>query len=135
MKYLIQETKEQEENELLYDIAEFLWNNGNKVFIINCNSEIDNQNIVKDSDSIVLLSSRDCSVESHFERDLKMLHIDYDLEKTYNQKLILFFSKDGVYSNAFPFPHKIFNFEKLDQNELTRFFNWCRKLNLFAKNS
>lgn len=84
------------------------------------------------NDSIVLLSSRDCSSESHFEKDLKKLHIDFDQEKTHNQKLILFFSKDGVYSKAFPFPHKIFHFKKLDQIELARFFNWCKKLNLLA---
>lgn len=135
MKYLILETKEQEENELLYDIAEFLWNNGNKVIIIHCSSEIENQNIVKDFDSIVLLSSSDSTSESHFEKDLRMLHVDFDLEKSDNPKLILFFSKDGVYSNAFPFPHKIFHFDKLDQIELARFFNWCMKLNLFIKNS
>lgn len=62
MKYLVIENKEQEADECLYDIADFFWDNGNEVYISNnyCN-EADYQNIVKQSERIVLLRYGHCS--------------------------------------------------------------------------
>lgn len=132
MKYLIIENLEQEANEFLYDIADFFWNNGNEVYISNnYSNETDYQNLVKQCDCIVLLKYEDCSAISFFENEQEKFQKDFKLEKI-NNNLMLVFSIDGVYSNAIPFPHKIFHFDELNQNELKRFFNWCRKLNLFA---
>lgn len=134
MKYLLVDDREQEEQMLLDNIAEFLWNNGNEIYVrTNMNNEIDYKNILKSCDSIVFLVFKDCPVESLFARVKKKVQEDTDLEKSLNEKIILVFSIDGVYCNAVPFPHKIFHFEKLCQHELTRFFLWCEKLKLFAK--
>lgn len=132
MKYLVIENKEQEVDECLYDIADFFWNNGNEVYISNnYNNEIDYQEFVKCCDWIILLIYGDCSPASFFESEQKKFQKDFKLEKS--NKLMLVFSINGVYSNTIPFPHKIFHFDKLDQNELKRFFSWCRRLNLFDK--
>lgn len=134
MKYLVIENIEQEADEcLLYDIADFFWDNGNEVYISNnyCN-ESDYQNFVKQCDWVVLLKYGNCSAMSFFENEQEKFQKDFKLEKS-NNNLMLVFSLDGVYSNAIPFPHKIFHFDTLDQNELKRFFNWSRKLNLFDK--
>ena len=134
MKYFVIENKEQEVDECLYYIADFFWDNGNKVYISNnYNNEIDYQDFVKYCDWIVLLVYGDCSTASFFESEQEKFRKDFRLEKSNNKKLMLVFSINGVYSNAIPFPHKIFHFDKLDQNELKRFFTWCRKLNLFNK--
>lgn len=134
MKYLLVENKEQGGQVLLDNIAEFLWNNGNEVYSRNSfDNEIDYQNAMKYADCIVLLILSDCSAESFFEIEQKEFQKDFDLEKSLNKKFMLIFSIDGVYSNAIPFPHKIFHFERLCQNELTRFLHWCGKLNLFTK--
>ena len=132
MKYLVIENNEHKADECLYEIADFFWNNGNEVYISNnYNNETDYQCFVKQCDWIVLLIYGNCSTISFFESEQKKFQKDFGLEKRNSKKLMLVFSIDGVYSNAIPFPHKIFHFDKLDQNELKHFFNWCRKLNLF----
>lgn len=134
MKYLLVEDKEQEEQVLLDNIAEFFWNNGNEVYSRNSfDNEIDYQDVVKCCDCIVLLIYRDYLGEPFFEHEQGVFHKDFDTEKSLNKKFMLVFSINGVYSNAIPFPHKIFHFESLCQKELTRFFRWCGKLNLFTK--
>lgn len=132
MKYLVIENKEQEIDECLYDIADFFWNGGNEVYISNnYNNETDYKDFVKCCDWIVLLIYGDCSPASFFESEQEKFQKHFKLEKS--NKLMLVFSINGVYSNTIPFPHKIFHFDMLDQNELKRFFSWCRKLNLFDK--
>jgi hypothetical protein len=132
MKYLVIENKEQEADECLYDIADFFWDNGNEVYIShNYSNKTDYQNFIKQCDWIVLLKYEDCSSMSFFKNEQEKIKSDFKLEKI-NNNLMLVFSIDGVYSNAIPFPHKIFHFDKLDQYELKCFFNWCRKLNLFG---
>src|SRR5690606_14373209 len=134
MKYLLVNDKEEEEQTLLDNIAGFLWDNGNEVY--GCNN-YDNhsecQNIAKYCDCIVFLIHRDCSAESIFECEQEMLQKYFNLEKNLENKFMLVFTINGVYSNAIPSPHKIFHFEGLYQNELTRFFHWCEKLKLFGK--
>ena len=134
MKYLVKENKEQEVDECLYDIADFFWNSGNEVYISNnYNDENDYRDFVKHCDWVVLLIYEDCPPVSFFENEQHKLQREFNLEKSNSKKLMLVFSIDGVYSNAIPFPHKIFHFDRLDQNELKHFFNWCKRLNLFDK--
>lgn len=132
MKYLVVENKEQRD-ELHYSIADFLWDRGNEVFIRSDNTD-DFQNMMKYCDCIISLIYNDCSTELLSENSLKRFRKYFDPEHSQNKKTILVFSNCGVWSNAIPFPHKIFHFEELDKNELTRFFHWSEKLNLFNKN-
>ena len=134
MKYLLLEDREQEKQALLDNIAAFLWNNGNEVYSRNnVDHKIDYQTVAKHGDCIVFLIHSDCSEKSLFESGQGGFQQEFDLEKSIDKKLILAFTKHGVYFNAIPSPHKIFHFERLCQNELTRFFYWCEKLNLFAQ--
>lgn len=130
MKYIIVENKEQTEEELHYDIADFLWNNGNEVYIRDYFA-IDFKKILKDCNCIILLVNNVCSSDFFSDEVQKRFKKDVELEGYQNTKTILIFSNTGVYSDAIPFPHKIFQFEQLDQNELIRFFNWSRALHLF----
>jgi hypothetical protein len=86
------------DDELLYDIADFLWNNGNSVYLQAC----------REYDCLVTIGG---SLTEH-------------------AATTLVFTNDGVYSNAIPYPHKLFHFEQLDQAELGRFFAWCGKFNV-----
>lgn len=129
MKYIVV-NNEQTEEELHYDIADFLWNNGNEVYIRDY-CAIDFKNIAKDCNCLILLDYCYSSSKVLFDKVQKKFKKDVELEGSQNIKTILVFSNTGVYSNAIPFPHKIFQFKQLDQNELIRFFNWSRALNLF----
>ncbi|HWV72732.1 MAG TPA: hypothetical protein VN040_13485 [Pseudosphingobacterium sp.] len=135
MKYLLVGDKEQEEQALLDHIAAFLWNKGHEVYSrSSLDNEIDYQNMVKCCDCIIFLTFRDYPAALFFECRQEV-YKNFGLTKKLNKKNMLVFSVNGVYSNAVPFPHKIFHFEHLCQKELTRFFRWCRKLNLFTKHS
>jgi len=133
MKYLLAKDNVKRGQDILDNIAEFLWNNGHEVYASNnFNNRIDYLNIIKCCDWIVVLIFRDCPVESIFGSAWEVSQIDNDLRKNFNRKFILVFSTNGVYCNAIPSPHKIFHFEGLCQSELARFFRWCEKLSLFA---
>lgn len=132
MKYIIVENKDQKEEELNYEIADFLWNNGNEIYIRD-SSAVDFQNIVKNCNCIILLAYNLCSSELLTERDPNRFKKYFDLEYFRNKKTVLIFSNNGVYSNAIPFPHKIFHFENLEKKEIKRFFIWARTFNLFTK--
>ena len=129
MKYLVIENKEQTQNRLLDQVADFLWNNGNEVFI---SSSTQKDHFTNDYDCIVLLMDGDFVVESFFENDCKALYGHFDLEESDAITSVLIFSTTGVYSNAIPFPHKIYHFSSLDYDALLGFFNWTRRLNLFT---
>lgn len=128
MKYIIIENKEQEENALLNDVADFLWNNGNEVFVRNNKTK----DFLKEHNCLVLLICSYFPAESLFEKGKETLHKNFDLEKSECIKSMLIFSKNGIYSNAIPFPHKIYHFNTLDKKLLSEFFAWSKKLNLFA---
>lgn len=134
MKYLLVEDKLHQSQVILDSIAEFLWNNGNEIY---ANNNFDNRtdylNVAECCDCIVLLIFRDCPVESIFGSGQEISLSDKELEKILDKKVGLVFSANGVFCNAIPFPHKIFHFEGLCQDELLRFFNWCGKLSLFTK--
>lgn len=132
MKYIIIENKEKERNKLHFDIADFLWNSGNEVFIRD-NTATDFQNIVKYCNNVILLIYNHSLPELFSEENSKEFRKYFDLENEQNKKTILIFTNNGVYSNAIPFPHKIFHFEQLSKNELTYFFIWSNKFNLFNK--
>jgi hypothetical protein len=132
MKYIVVENKGQKEEELHYDIADFLWNSGNEVYIRD-NNATDFQKIVKDCDCIISLVYKRSSSELLSERGTKGFSKYFELENYQNKKTILVFSNTGVYTNAIPFPHKIFHFEKLDKNEITSFFNWSRSQPIYFR--
>lgn len=125
MKYFVVENKEQQRNHFLYDIVDFLWDNGNEVHISSNYSEADFQQIIENCDCIVLLKYH----EVDFDKAREAFQNNLALEKSILKKTFLFFSENGIYTNIIPFPYKIFDFKQLDNNELSRFFCWCRKLN------
>lgn len=112
MHYLVIENKQLEE--LTYAIAGFLWDNGNEI-------TIRKEDSAKDSNSV----RADC-----------MITLDkgsFSLENLVKTGLFIHFCNDGVYSNAIPFPYRLFEFSKLNKNSLAAFFSWCKNLNLFIK--
>ena len=132
MKYLVVENKEQLRNKFLYDIVDFLWDNGNEVHISSNYSESDFQQIIQTSDCIVLLQYQ----ETCFDKARAAFQNNLALEKSFLNKTFLFFLENGIYTNIVPFPHKIFDFKHFNKKELSRFFCWCKKLNfLVAKRS
>jgi hypothetical protein len=132
MKYIVIKNENVQCDELLYDIADFFWNNGNEVLVKDDNKN-DHQDAVEDFDFVVLLVNGERSEKYFFERDLEVLYKDFELDKSYRTKTILVFSKNGVFSNMIPFPHKLFHFDNLNQDELVRFFSWCHRFNMFTK--
>lgn len=129
MKYLVIENKEHSGNRLLNDVADFLWNNGNEVLT---RSSTHKENLAEDYDCIVLLMAGNFRATSFFEKNKGALHEKYGLRESDGNRSILVLSDTGVYSNAIPFPHKIYHFDTLDYDALLGFFNWTRKLNLFS---
>ncbi|WP_293946158.1 MULTISPECIES: hypothetical protein [unclassified Sphingobacterium] len=126
MKYLLINDKNQQKQALIDNIAEFLWNNGNEIYVRADLDKNEDYRVIKSQyDCIVYLIFRDDSIESFFP------NADTEARNSLNKKFVLIFSKNGVYCNALPFPHKIFHFDGLNQHELTRFFLWCENLKLF----
>ncbi|MDQ0640264.1 hypothetical protein QF042_003829 [Pedobacter sp. W3I1] len=125
MKFLVVENKEQQQNEVVYDIVDFLWENGNEVHISSNYSEAEVQQIIQSCDCIVLLQDH----ETCFNKAKEAFQNNLALEKSTLKKTFLFFSENGIYTNIIPFPHKIFDYKQLNKNELFRLFFWCRKLN------
>lgn len=122
-RYLI--IKNNQEEELLYDIADFFWNNGNEVIV--------QGNFYDDNYYSTFLRKKPCVItidENDFSENQNQMVID-EREIKY---ILIHFSTTGVYTNLIPFPHRIFQFERLDKSELHRFFDWCVRLNLFSVN-
>lgn len=130
MKYLIIENKEKADDPLLHDIADFLWNNGNYVFIRRINDTPKPQFDINDCDCIVFLNYKEYMKLNSFDGMLVNNLGQYAEETALNNKAILVFAQDGVYSNVIVFPHKVFHFNTLDHIELSNFFSWCKKFNL-----
>lgn len=133
MKYIVIKNENVQREELLYDIADFLWNNGNEVLVRDYNEETNHQDTAEDFDFVILILKSECSEKYLFERDFEMISKDFELENCHQKASLLLFSKNGVFSNIIPFPHKLFHFDKLNQDELLRFFSWCSKFNMFTK--
>lgn len=134
MKYFVIENKDDELNELFYDIADFFWNSGNSVYISGYyNTELDCWNSVKQCDCIILFRPGDCSSETFCEHNLqKLFHNHFHLDVIRKKSKLIFLST-GVYFTDIPFPHKIYHYDSFSKCELVRFFHWSRKLNLFQK--
>lgn len=122
-RYLIVENEKQEE--LLYFIADFLWNHGNEVIVQNNFQDIEYYHLfLNENPCVIIVNEENFSVTENILKKIE--------QKTDN--MIIHFSKTGVYTNVIPFPHKIFQFERLCKSELNCFFYWCKKLNLFENN-
>lgn len=120
------------EEELVYEIADFLWNNGNEVFLkdtFNIDfSQIDGRNALDYCDCAILFKSNKPS-----ESEKKLFNSkDFELFSNHKRLIVLLFYTDGVYSNAIPYSHKIYDFEALDKNSLINFQNWSKRLKLLV---
>lgn len=134
MKYLLIGENGKNEQELLDRIAAFLWDNGNMIYTRGrFQTQTGYRNMAQCCDCFVFVSLREYPATSYFWQEQAFFPKGFEFEKSFTRKIILVVSNDGVYCNAIPSPHKIFHFEGLYQNELTRFFRWCRKFNLFQK--
>jgi hypothetical protein len=111
MNYLVIENNNEEE--LTYDIISFFWDNSIKISI---QKEYTNNDNIICADCIIFLDNKSFSREN--------------IVKT---KLFIHFCNDGVYSNAIPFPHRIYKYNCLNRNAISAFFSWCKSLNLFEK--
>ena len=134
MKYLLIKDKRQQQHALIDNIAEFLWNNGNEIYVRTCLDKTrEYQDIINQCECIVFLNCSNDLMKSFFN-DVKNVLAECTQENNIlNKKFVLFFLINGVYCNAVPFPHKIFHFKELSQHELTRFFLWCEGLKLFVR--
>lgn len=132
MKYIIVDINEQREGGLQHDIADFLWNNGNEVYIKDyCATDF--INIVKDCNCIILLVYNLYTSDFFLDKVLERFKHDFELEGLQKTKTVVVFSNTGVYSNSIPFPHKIFQFKQLNRQELIRFFKWSKTHHLFER--
>lgn len=120
-RYLIIKNNQQEE--LLYAIADFLWNNGNEVIV--------QGNFYDENYYSTFLRRKPCviTIDEDVFSETQMSIAEREVK--YKS---LHFSTTGVYTNVIPFPHRIFPFVRLNKSELNRFFDWCIKLNLFLVN-
>ncbi|WP_199117807.1 hypothetical protein [Pedobacter sp. ASV28] len=131
MKFLIKEGKNQIEEALVYTISDFLWNNGNTVLLNDALeigfSEIDGKNALDYCDCIVLFKSFEPFAKHKCDFDAE----DFKLFSDHRNLIVLFFSEDGVYTSAIPYPHKIYHFETLNKETLADFLNWTKRWKLF----
>lgn len=131
MKYFIAEPAEQKENDLFFELANFLWDSGHEVAIAknilcNCNKMPDTN-----YDYIVSLIVDTVSIESLFKKHERIIQKYFHQSNVDHPALII--ADSGIYSNAFPYPHKIFELTKLDHTSLYSFFDWCRKFSFFVR--
>ena len=134
MKYLLLANGQRQQQLLLDDIAEFLWNNGNEIYARNgFDNEIDYRKMVNQCDCIVLFGSRNCQKESFFGSGQVGFQKYFDLKKILNEKIILVFAADGVYCNVIPFPYKIFHFQALCKEELVKVLFFLNYLTILHK--
>lgn len=132
MKFLIVENKIREE--LMCEVADFLWNNGNEVHLRDNFeddfSKIDGQNALDYCDCLIFFKLNKPSGNKGKDFDCSK---DFGLYTNHRKLIVLVFGEDGVYTNAIPYPHKIYHFETLDKKSLIKFQNWSKRLNLFVK--
>src|SRR5690606_12048983 len=127
MNYFIAEPIEPQLQELFYDIADFLWDNGNTVYLSNHFDKDVVQRIIQSCDWVVWTDIQNTS----FHKAKRAFQKEWNLNTLFNPKNFLIFLKNGVYTNIIPYPNKIFSFETFNKDELKGFFNWCHKFHLF----
>lgn len=108
--------------ELLYTIADFFWNNGNEVII--------EENFIDKAYYNDFLLKKPWIITVNTDNFAETL-TKIKVADQRNQFIILNFSSIGVYTNLIRFPHKIYQYKKLNKTQLNHFFNWCVKFNLF----
>jgi hypothetical protein len=123
MKYIIIGDCVREYYDLLYDIADVFWDAGGEVYIRDKDSKIDYREIAEDYHCLVLLISDICLEECLFS-EVEKIHKGLKVDVIQGGQPVLIFSQRGVYSNAIPYPHKLFHFEKLVRHEVARFSHW-----------
>lgn len=131
MKYIIIKNQEKKGDDVLNDIAEFLWDAGHEVDLAD-RSQVSSEN-KKPS------TCYDCHIAIIENHNASQCIVDMyrsvfkNFNYCKNAGSILIFSNTGVYTDAIPYPHKIFDYKNLDQESLQLFFQWCRKISLFIK--
>lgn len=131
MKYIVVRNKNVKHNEILDDISDFLWNNGNEVIVTESLGCYLYDELEK-FDFVVLVVSSESVEKLVFESDQEITFKNFGVEDCFQTNTILAFSENGVFSNMIPFPHKLFHLEKLEKDDLLLFFKWCRRFNLFT---
>lgn len=131
MRYFIAEPVGHIKNDLFFEVANFLWDSGNEV-ALGKNRICDCEKMQHDDyDYTISLVPNNETVESLFKIHYTILGKYFDKINNSNPMLIL--ANTGIYTNALPYPHKIYSFEKLDKQALASFFDWCKKFNLFVR--
>ncbi len=131
MRYFIAEPVGHIKNDLFFEVANFLWDSGNEV-ALGKNMICDCEKMQHDDyDYTISFVPNSETVESLFNTHYTILSKYFDKIDNTNPMLIL--ADTGIYTNALPYPHKIYNFEKLDRKTLASFFDWCKKFNLFVR--
>lgn len=131
MKYILIKNQEEEENRLLDNIAEFLWDSGHEVNVAD-----DTEACFENKKFHIHYDCHVSIIENH-DADRCILDVYRSVFRNFDSckkaGSILIFSDTGVYTDAIPYPHKIFNYENLNRESLQLFFQWCREISLFLK--
>ncbi len=92
MKYLLIKDKELQQQALIDNIAEFLWNNGNEIYVRTCLDKTKEfQDIINRCECIVFLNCNNDLIESFFN-DVKNVLAECTQENNIlNKKFVVFF--------------------------------------------
>lgn len=131
MKYILIKNQEEKEDDVLNDIAAFLWDSGHEVDLADWTGAcFENKKLHTHYDCYISIIKNYDACQSVLDRHRFVFKNFNSCKKTGR---ILIFSDTGVYTDAIPYPHKIFDCNHLDRESLQLFFQWCRKINLFIK--
>lgn len=125
MKYFVWISQETQYNDYTDEIIDFFWNNGNEVYISSNYQKTSYEQIIQKCDCIVLLDFRDVCFTKITSEFIDNVFIGN------GQNNYLVFSNKGVYTSLIPSPYKIFHFNTLSKRNLSHFFIWCNRLQLF----
>lgn len=120
MRYLIQNNRA--DQDLVADIADFLWDNGNEVVL--CSRLLHNMD---DSSRYCTITFKDDEASKKY---LEMSQ-NHSPEENEDSRLTLIFATTGVYTNIIPHPYKIFGYNELNKKAIHSFIRWCTKFKLF----
>lgn len=131
MKFIILKNQSVHENDLLSDIAEFMWNSGHEVEINNQEQFSTNDTAaIDDYNCSISINSDDVATNILFFNHRNLLKNHVESNHQIKRYTAVIFSNRGVFTNAIPFPHQIFTYGKLDKNSLNAVFEWFKKLSL-----
>ncbi|QES88586.1 hypothetical protein [Rhizosphaericola mali] len=115
------------------EILAFLWDNGNEILM---DSDYSKEEIFKHfrfhETCIITIGDNNLLYDS---LELDVPNVKMEPQACFSTVICwnLHFSHSGVYSNALPYPHRLFAFKSLELSELLVFFEWCLKMRLFTK--